>query len=92
MKRHPLDIVSLVFGLFFATVGLTFLVSEDPWDLLFDSVSLGWVFPFVVLAAGAAMLVSALRPNAKAITDSPLTPSAAGAPGVEGHPGAGEEE
>lgn len=40
MKRHPLDIVSLVFGLFFAAVGLTFLVSEDPWDLVFDSVSL----------------------------------------------------
>ncbi len=92
MKRHPLDIISLAFGLFFAAVGVTFLVSGDPWDLLFDSVSLGWILPFVVLAGGAAMLVSALRPNAKAVTDSPLTRSASGAPAVESHAGSGEEE
>jgi hypothetical protein len=92
MKRHPLDIVSLVFGLFFAAVGLTFLVSEDPWDLVFDSVSLGWILPFAVLAGGAALLVSALRPNARAETDSPTTRSAASAPAVESHPGAGEED
>jgi hypothetical protein len=92
MKRHPLDTISLIFGLFFAAIGLTFLVSEDPWDLVFDSVSLGWVLPFVVLAGGTALLVSALRPNAKAITDSPLTGSAASAPAVERHAGAGEEE
>ncbi len=91
MKRHPLDIISLVFGLFFTLTGLTFLVSEDPWDLLFDSVSFGWVLPFAVLAGGA-LLVSALRPNARPITDSPLTRSAARTPGVEGHSGAGEEE
>jgi uncharacterized membrane protein len=92
MKRHPLDIVSLVFGLFFAAIGLTFLVSEDPWDLVFDSVSIGWILPFVVLAGGAAMLVSALRPDAKALTDSPLTGSAPSAPTVESHTGAGDEE
>lgn len=105
MKRHPIDIISLIFGLLFALFGLTFLLSQDPWDLVFDSFSLGWFLPLVVLAGGAALLVSALRPDAKSITDSPLTrstpptpsmpaptESAPGAPAVEGHPGATEEE
>ncbi len=99
MKRHPLDTISLVFGLLFAGFGLTFLVADDPWDLVFGSFGFGWVLPFVVLAGGAALLVSALRPEAKAITDSPLTRSATTdsgsapvAPAVEGHPGTAEEE
>ena len=92
MKRHPLDTISLVFGLLFAAFGVTFLVAQDPWDLLFDSIRLGWILPLVVLAGGAALLVSALRPNAKAITDSPLTRSAATPPTVESHPGSTEEE
>ncbi len=99
MKRHPLDTISLVFGLLFAGFGLTFLISADPWDLVFDSFSFGWILPLVVLAGGAALLVSALRPEAKAITDSPLTrststepASTASAPAVESHPGAAEEE
>ena len=69
MKRHPLDTISLVFGLLFAGFGLTFLVADDPWDLVFGSFGFGWVLPFVVLAGGAALLVSALRPEAKAIFD-----------------------
>lgn len=99
MKRHPLDTISLVFGVLFTAFGLTFLVSADPWNLVFDSVSLGWVLPMVVLAGGAALLVSALRPDAKAITDSPITrstktgaDSVPAAPDVESHPGATEEE
>lgn len=99
MKRHPLDTISLVFGLLFAAFGLTFLISADPWDLVFDSISFGWVLPLVVLAGGAALLVSALRPEAKAITDSPLTrststgpDSSAVAPTVESHPRSTEEE
>ena len=75
------------------------MIAADPWDLVFDSVSLGWLLPMVVLAGGAALLVSALRPDAKSITDSPLTRSAtngtgstSAAPAVESHPGATEEE
>ena len=90
MKRHPLDIVSLVFGLLFTAVGLTFLVSADPWDLLFDSVSFGWILPTVVLAGGAAMLISAVRQSPQT-ADSPASSSAV-APGVERHAGAREEE
>lgn len=101
MKRHPLDTISLVFGLLFAGFGLTFLISADPWNLVFDSVSFGWILPLVVLAGGAALLVSALRPEAKAITDSPITRSSETAadsaastvpPAVESHPGTTEEE
>jgi hypothetical protein len=99
MKRHPLDTISLVFGLLFAGFGSTFLIATDPWDLVFDSFSWSWVLPMVVLAGGAALLVSALRPDAKAITDSPLTRSAttgAGSapatPAVESHAGSTEEE
>ncbi len=105
MKRHPFDTISFIFGLLFTVFGLTFLLSQDPWNLLFDSFSLGWLLPMVVLAGGAALLVSALRPDARAITDSPLTRSSPpsspmsdtggsvpGTPAVEGHPGATEEE
>ena len=98
MKRHPLDTISLVFGLLFAAFGLTFLIATDPWDLVFDSFGLGWLLPLVVLAGGAALLVSALRPDARTITDSPLTrsaktgPDSPAAPAVDGHPGATEEE
>ena len=76
MKRHDFDAISFVFGLMFTLFGLTFLIVEDPWDLVFDSISFGWVLPLVVIAVGAALLVSVLRPKAGAITDSPLTSTA----------------
>jgi hypothetical protein len=57
MQPHDLDAVSLAFGLAFAGLGVSFLLSplgvfDLPWE---------WVAPLVILALGAVVLVSAVR-------------------------------
>lgn len=69
MKRHPLDPISLLFGLAFSAIGLLFLTSTDPWDWFFVSGRFDWLLPLVVLAGGAALLVSALRPGTSSRPD-----------------------
>lgn len=75
MKRHPFDTVSFVFGAVFTLFGLTFLIMDDPWDIVFGSANFTWVMPAILLVAGAAMMLSILRPGTKAVTDSPITVS-----------------
>jgi cytochrome c-type biogenesis protein CcmH/NrfF len=58
MNRHPLDPVSLVFGLAFAAIGLaTLVLAEVPLAWLDPRI----VLPLVALLAGAWLLVSATR-------------------------------
>jgi hypothetical protein len=57
MQPHDLDAVSLAFGLAFASLGVSFLLSplgvfDLPWE---------WVAPALILALGAVVLVSAVR-------------------------------
>jgi hypothetical protein len=57
MDLHDLDALSLGFGLAFASIGTTFLavpvdVLDVPWE---------WLWPAVLIALGAALLVPALR-------------------------------
>lgn len=61
MKAHRFDTISFIFGAVFSAIGLVFLVSARPWDLLFDGIELRWVVPLLVLIAGAMLLVSVLR-------------------------------
>lgn len=89
MKRHSLDLVSLVFGTLFTAAGLIFLISPDPWSLLFESTNLSWVFPTLVLVGGAALLFSMNKPNRK--MDGAAVVSAA-SPTVDGHAGTGEQQ
>ena len=58
MNRHPVDPVSLVFGLAFAAVGLaTLVLAEVPLAWLDPRI----VLPLVALLAGAWLLVTATR-------------------------------
>lgn len=55
-ERHPLDVLSLVFGLLFAALAIPVLVTDTPWD--FDA---GWVVPAVIVAIGLVIGASAIR-------------------------------
>jgi hypothetical protein len=65
MKRHPLDPVSLVFGLLLAGVGLTFLIARI--DIASSNVR--WVWPLPLLALGALMIALGARRNSEAPED-----------------------
>lgn len=55
MQRHPLDAVSLVFGLLFAALGLGVLIDAATiWRLGLDR----W-WPLALMAAGLWLLLSA---------------------------------
>lgn len=53
MPRHPADLLSLVFGLLFAAIGLVLLSGDGR------AVSLTWVGPLVALGLGALLLLAA---------------------------------
>ncbi len=61
MKPHRFDPISFTFGAVFSAIALVFLVSAQPWDLLFDGIELRWVFPLLVLVGGAMLLMSVLK-------------------------------
>jgi hypothetical protein len=57
MQPHDLDVVSLSFGIAFASLGVSFLLSplgvlDLPWQ---------WVGPALILALGGMLLTSAVR-------------------------------
>ena len=89
MKRHSLDLVSLIFGTLFTAAGLIFLISPDPWSLLFESTNLSWVFPTLVLLGGAALLFSMAKPSRA--NKTPTVESAV-SPAVDGHAGSREQQ
>lgn len=55
MERHPLDPVSLAFGVLFTLTGLIFLARDVP---LIPAIDLRWVGPVVVLGLGVWLLAS----------------------------------
>lgn len=60
MKRHPLDIIALLFGLAFCVTGAAFLVNELA-DRSFDP---AWVAAIGLVALGAvALLATVARPR-----------------------------
>jgi hypothetical protein len=62
-ERHPLDIISLVFGVLFLGISLPVLFSSTPLD--FDA---RWALPATVIVVGLLILGSALRPRRQAVT------------------------
>jgi F0F1-type ATP synthase assembly protein I len=57
MKRHDLDLTSLVSGAIFVVVGIVFLL-----DLTADySVKPRWVIPLVLIGVGVAGLLSTVK-------------------------------
>lgn len=62
MERHRFDPLSFAFGLIFALLGLLFLIPNTPFDMVaILADSLRWVWPVVILAIGAAILVPLAR-------------------------------
>ena len=57
MKRHRFDIFSFVMGLLFAGSGVAYLINDGRWR--FDAGP--WVWPVILLAGGAVVLLSTIR-------------------------------
>ena len=64
MKRHPIDPVSLVFGLLLAGLGITFLIARID----IANSNLRWVWPRPLLALGALMIALGARRSSDADT------------------------
>ena len=62
-ERHPLDIISLIFGVLFLGISLPVLFSSTPLD--FDA---RWALPATVIVVGLLILGSALRPKRQTAT------------------------
>lgn len=61
MKTHRFDPISFVFGIGFLALAALFALPIDAWSIYFDGISLGWLWPMVVIAAGLALLVPLVR-------------------------------
>lgn len=59
MKRHELDVVSLVSGVVFLLVSVGYLVEAGTEH----DVDLGWLIPLALVLLGVAGLASAVRPD-----------------------------
>ena len=62
MERHPLDVLSLAFGLLFAAAGLL-LIGGKPAAI--DGLPLSWIGPVFAVGVGVLLLVAA-RPERSA--------------------------
>ena len=66
-ERHPLDIISLVFGVLFLGLAVPVLLLDTPLDI-----DARWVLPAMVIIAGLLILGSSLlpkRPTAKGVDE-----------------------
>jgi hypothetical protein len=57
MKRHPIDPLSLVFGLLFAGLGLVFVIARID----ITNTDLRWVWPLPLIALGGLMIALGTR-------------------------------
>ena len=60
-RRHELDPISLTFGLLFTGLGLLFLVGQAD-----QALRLKWVWPLLLFAIGAAILLDVTRSRDRA--------------------------
>lgn len=87
MRRHELDVVSLVFGLFFVGVAAIWGLTSDPGHAI-----RGWPLPVLLIAVGLVGLLSSLvgrRGRAGSGTEQPQpadpTPARPTGPSDRGH-------
>jgi hypothetical protein len=59
-ERHPLDIISLIFGVLFLGLAVPVLLLDTPLD-----VETRWALPILVIIVGLVVLGSSLLPNRK---------------------------
>ena len=55
MRRHDVDVASLIFGLFFVGAAFIWGIADDPGAAL-----AGWPLPVLLIAVGVAGLVTSL--------------------------------
>jgi hypothetical protein len=64
MKTHRFDGVSLFSGLIITGIGLIFLISDDPSDIVGAIGKLGtWFWPVLFVVIGIAVLIPVLMPS-----------------------------
>ena len=64
MKTHNFDGVSLFSGLIITGIGLIFLISNDPSDIVGTVGTLGtWFWPVLFVVIGVAILIPVLTPK-----------------------------
>jgi hypothetical protein len=62
-ERHPLDIISLVFGILFLGISVPVLLMNTPLDI-----DLRWALPVTVIVVGLLILGSALLPKRNTVS------------------------
>ena len=62
-ERHPLDIISLIFGILFLGISVPVLLLDTPLDI-----DARWALPATVIVVGLLLLGSALRPKRQPVT------------------------
>jgi hypothetical protein len=75
MRRHDLDPVSLVFGFAFTGLGLLFLIGQAD-----QALRARWVWPLLLLALGAGILLDVTRNRSRPDPDATPAPDPALAP------------
>jgi hypothetical protein len=69
-ERHPLDILSLIFGLLFLGISVPVLLLDTPVNL-----DARWILPATVIVVGLVVLWSALRPGSRSALDGTTSPA-----------------
>jgi hypothetical protein len=70
MRRHDLEPVSLIFGFAFTGLGLLFLIGQAD-----QAVRLRWIWPVLLLALGAGILLDVTRNRTRRDPDAEVTPN-----------------
>ena len=63
-ERHPLDIISLIFGALFVGLAIPVLLLDTPLDI-----DARWALPATVIIVGLLLLGSALLPKKEPAAD-----------------------
>ena len=72
MRRHELDPISLTFGFAFAALGLLFLLGQAD-----QALRLRWVWPLLLLALGAGILLDIALGRSRTTPDREVEPGVA---------------
>ncbi|MGZ8754481.1 MAG: hypothetical protein ACXW15_04770 [Acidimicrobiia bacterium] len=68
-ERHPLDVISLIFGVLFLGLGIPVLLLDTPL-----TINAQWALPATVIVVGLLILGSALMPRRVSATETAERP------------------
>lgn len=70
MYRHRIDPIALVFGAAFIAIALLVGLPEEPWTFIVNDLAIGWLWPVLLIALGAAILIPSLRTRSETSGDT----------------------